>query len=333
MKPVICFGEALIDFLNIDQVDDGCLTLNNYRQFPGGAPANAAVAVAKLGGTALFAGQVGDDPFGDFLTSALQSYQVNTEFLSKHPKAKTALAFVMLDQNGERTFSFHRHETADMLFSPEQVNDSWFSNDAIFHFCSNTLTEKPIALCTQFAVNKALASDAIVSFDVNLRHNLWANNCADITMVNRSIVNANVIKFSMDELEYLAQGDIDSYLQFCFEHQCQLILVTDGAKAITCHTPNDIYIVKPPIITAVDTTAGGDGFIGGFLYALSQFPSLNILIRNEKLLINVIEFAAQCGAIAVSRAGAFPALATIDEVLPQLDFEFDDVTLKALQKE
>ncbi len=250
MKPVICFGEALIDFLNTGTQEDDCLTLNNYRQYPGGAPANAAVAVTKLGGRGIFAGQVGNDVFGNFLESSLQAYNVDTRFLSKHATAKTALAFVTLDQYGERSFSFYRHNSADMLFKNEQVKDEWFSEQAIFHFCSNTLTEKNIAQCTEYAVNKAHKKNAIVSFDVNLRHNLWPDGKVNINTVNNLVRSAHIIKFSLDEFNYLARGNTDDYLNFCFNWNCQLVIITDGAKSIIYHTPNSSYYVQPPTITS-----------------------------------------------------------------------------------
>ena len=318
MKPVICFGEALIDFLNTGKNNDAGLRLNDYRQYPGGAPANAAVAVAKLGGKAFFAGQVGNDPFGDFLESSLQAYQVNTRFLSKHATAKTALAFVTLDQDGERTFSFYRQNSADILFTQQQVEDSWFTEPEIFHFCSNTLTEKNIAQCTEYAVNKALSAKAIVSFDVNLRHNLWPGGEVNSDTVNNLVRTADIIKFSQDEFNYLAQGKTDDYLKFCFSWNCKLLIITDGAKAITYYTQTYSQIecnsIQAPVITAVDTTAGGDGFIGGLLYALSHYKQLTELIKDLKTLEHVLHFAAHCGAIAVSRPGAFPALATLEEV-------------------
>jgi len=205
-----------------------------------------------------------------------------------------------------------------MLFTCEQVADEWFAEKVIFHFCSNTLTEQGIAECTEYAVNKALKSNAIVSFDVNLRHNLWPQSKADIDIVNKLIKSAHVIKFSLDEFNYLARGNKDEYLAFCFKWNCQFVIITDGEKAIACHTANNSYIVQPPAITAIDTTAGGDGFIGGFLYSLSLFEQIEELLESDKLLKKIIEFSAQCGAIAVSKPGAFPALATLDEVLPKL---------------
>jgi fructokinase len=126
MRQVVCFGEALIDFLHTGAQIQHDLSLNTYTQFPGGAPANAAVAVAKLGGTAAFSGQVGDDPFGQFIVQALNLYHVDTSFVTVHPTAKTALAFVFLDDTGERRFSFHRHQTADVVLNESQVKPEWF---------------------------------------------------------------------------------------------------------------------------------------------------------------------------------------------------------------
>ena len=105
MSNVLCFGEALIDFLNTGQKQEERLSLNAFTQYPGGAPANAAVAVAKLGGDAAFVGQVGADMFGDFLVQSLAEYGVDTSHVLQHPTLKTALAFVARDEAGERKFS------------------------------------------------------------------------------------------------------------------------------------------------------------------------------------------------------------------------------------
>ncbi|OUR81041.1 carbohydrate kinase [Colwellia psychrerythraea] len=314
MRPVLCFGEALIDFLNTGKQQDGPLILNNYRQYPGGAPANAAVAVAKLGGKALFAGQVGADPFGDFLEQALVEYGVDTHFLSRHPSAKTALAFVMLDDDGDRSFSFYRQESADVLFSPQQVNESWFADQPLFHFCSNTLTDEQITAATKAAVAKAKSNQSIVSFDVNLRHNLWSTGSADITLVNELVYMADVIKFSRDELEYLAQGDCDGYIQHCLNKGVSVLVITDGEHPIEFFSVQGKSIVEVPTIKAVDTTAGGDAFSGALLFALSQLSEPKSAFSSLDMLAQLIKFASNCGAHAVTLPGAFPALPRFDDI-------------------
>ena len=314
MKSVICFGEALIDFLNINQVEEQPLWLNEFRQYPGGAPANVAVAIAKLGGKALFAGQVGMDAFGDFLQQALESYQVDTQLMSRHPQAKTPLAFVMLDRHGERSFSFFRDQTADLLFESSQVSKNWFSHSTIFHFCSNTLTDERIAQTTQFAVSLAKEQDALISFDINLRHNLWRDKQVDIEHVNNLAKQADVLKYSKDELVFLAQGNELGYIDNLLVDGVSLILITDGAEKIHYYGINAVGEIIPPKVKAVDTTAGGDAFIGAFLFGLSQADNAKMLLSQPTLYRSLITFASACGAHAVTQLGAFPALPTFDDV-------------------
>ncbi|WP_299075329.1 carbohydrate kinase [uncultured Paraglaciecola sp.] len=315
MRPVICFGEALIDFLNFNNSQDGLLTLKEFRQYPGGAPANAAVAVAKLGGKAQFAGQVGSDSFGDFLEDALQQYGVDTSLLLRHATANTALAFVMLDESGDRSFNFFRQNTADLLFAQSQIDNSWFAHQAIVHFCSNTLTESAIADCTLALVKRAKQNDALVSFDVNLRHNLWSSGAADIALVNQLVMASDIVKFSKDELAYLAEDNQQQYLQQCLASGVKLAIVTDAQGDIFVHTQQGQFTVTPPTVHAVDTTAGGDAFIGALLFGLSV--NQDSIIQNEQALGQLIQFASHCGALAVTRLGAFPALPVFDEVAQQ----------------
>jgi len=314
MKQVLCFGEALIDFLNTGKLQDGPLILSNYCQYPGGAPANAAVAVAKLGGNALFAGQVGNDAFGDFLELALEEYGVDTHFLFRHPSAKTALAFVMLDDEGDRSFSFYRQASADVLFSPQQVDESWFVNQPLFHFCSNTLTDKQITATTKAAVAKAKSHQSLVSFDVNLRHNLWSTGVADITLINELVYMSDVIKFSRDELEYLAEGNCDSYIQRCLNKSVSLLVITDGEHPIEFFSRQGKARIAVPTIKAVDTTAGGDAFSGALLFALSQLSEPKMAFTSMEVLTQLIKFASNCGAHAVTLPGAFPALPRFNDI-------------------
>lgn len=314
MRRVLCFGEALIDFLNTGEQADGVLSLNNFRQYPGGAPANAAVAVAKLGGKSQFAGQVGDDPFGHFLIDALKSYGVNTDLTAIHPSAKTTLAFVFLDEKGERSFAFHRDNTADVVFTKDQVGDDWFKDAPILHFCSNTLTDANIAAVTEHIVDRARQENAIVSFDVNLRHNLWPTGEADKTLVNALVHKAHIVKFAREELDYLSNNKSEEYLKTCFSQGVKLALVTDGGGDVSVSTADTSFMVSPPSVKAVDTTGGGDGFIGAILYGLSEQENLDVFLASPENLQSLVAFATHCGALTVTRQGAFPALPTFDEV-------------------
>ena len=314
MKRVLCFGEALIDFLNTGREQDGELQVETFSQYPGGAPANAAVAVAKLGGNAAFAGQVGEDRFGRFLVDTLQHYGVDTQFTVTHPVAKTALAFVFLDGAGERSFSFRRDKTADVVFETAQVSADWFANEPVIHICSNTLTDSRIAEVTNHVVNQARMHNCIVSFDVNLRHNLWESGHADAKRVNDLVRKADVVKFSKEEIDYLRAGDSEGYLQSCFDKGMTAALITNGSGALTIHTAAARESISPPRVEAVDTTGGGDAFVGAVLFGLSQQSDVRTYLADMGSLKRLVSSAARCGAIAVTRKGAFPSFPTFADV-------------------
>lgn len=319
MNRIVCFGEALIDFLNTGRREEAPLALDEFTQFPGGAPANVAVAVAKLGGDVSFGGQVGNDRFGGFLLDALKRYGVDTSLTLTHPTAPTTLAFVFLDENGERSFAFRRQNTADMLVTREQVAASGYRKASILHFCSNTLTETDIANVTRYLVDQAQDSDTFLSFDVNLRHNLWPKGVADKSLVNELVGKSVLAKFSREELDYLSDGLEDLYLARMFGDGLSVALVTDGSNDVSICTPGARVSIAPPATDAVDTTGGGDAFIAGVLYGLSRQADPHSMLGDADGLEALVRFASHCGAVAVSRPGAFPAFPTFDEVAPYWD--------------
>lgn len=326
MSKVICYGEALIDFLQINQqVQDG-VSLSDYRQFPGGAPANAAVALAKLGGKSHFVGQVGDDQFGHFLIKCLRHYGVNTEWLLIHKSAPTPLAFVHLDKYGERSFTFMRKDSADLQLRPDDIKTSWFENAEILHFCSNTLTEKGAADTTQAVLNKASENNLTICFDVNLRTNLWPNSTLNIALINEFVEKTQVIKFAREEFELLCQNEPEDYINRCFNGNCELLFITGGGDDIEYITKHHRGRISPAKAKVVDTTAGGDGFIGAILYLLSERITLDTLINNQNALKSAIAFASCAGALAVSRQGAFPALPSLNEINTLFSQQFPALT-------
>ena len=328
-KRIICFGEALVDLLHFDNKHDGPLTLPAYRQFPGGAPANAAVAVARLGGDAHFIGQLGTDGFGDFLSQSLASYHVNIDLLFRTSKAKTAVAFVHLDATGDRSFSFYRDDTADLLFDKNSISSSWFDSQPIVHICSNTLTHRAITECTKTLVASAKAQNATLSFDVNLRHNLWSTGKADIKKVNEFVYQADIVKFSRDEFDYLAGSNCQNYINNCFKSSCKLLVITDGGNELEYVTPNTNGYISIPHLKVVDTTAGGDAFIGALLYCLAKNESLDLENIDTVKLKTILTFAIACGGYTVTKQGAFSALPDMDSALitaENLNFDLDAIT-------
>ena len=307
LAKVMSFGEALIDFLAQNTgVDD----VQTFAKYPGGAPANVAVAVAKLGGNSHFVGQVGNDSFGHFLKDSLNEYGVNTNALLMTSAAKTALAFVSLDETGERSFEFYRNPSADMLFRPEDFLSEWFyTSKGVFHTCSNTLTDESISQATTVGVRLAKMAGWIVSADVNLRTNLWPESGVDIERVIDWFQMADVVKASMEELEELSTDPM-ALIHASLEKGVSLFVLTDGANAVRYfHKNGTTGEVITPKVSVQDTTAAGDAFVGGLLFCLSEIAGeTSVALMTKEELQKAVSFAVACGAIAVTKLGAYPSL-------------------------
>ncbi|WOD08828.1 carbohydrate kinase [Marinomonas sp. GJ51-6] len=316
---VMAFGEALIDFLSNGATQAG--ELESFTKFPGGAPANVAVAVARLGGNSHFVGQVGDDAFGHFLKTSLDSYGVNTDNMLMTTEAKTALAFVSLDQTGERSFEFYRSPSADILFREEDFNDAWFTQgQGVFHTCSNTLTDADITKATLAGVRMARAANWVVSVDVNLRTNLWPNGQVDTQRVIDWMQSGDVVKASLEELEVLAE-DPFALIDQSLAAGVTLFVLTDGGNAIRFYTAEQgENTVVTPKVEVKDTTAAGDAFVGGLLYKLAAQggDQASLAALSNQALVDIVRFAAACGADAVTKLGAYPSLPSLAEAEAQL---------------
>ena len=171
MGKIYTIGEALIDFIPV-QTAASLSAVDAFQKRPGGAPANVAVAAAKLGAEAYFIGMVGDDPFGHFLKDTIASYGVNTRYLKTTKKAKTALAFVSLAADGQRDFSFYRNPSADLLLDKCDVEEVEFTSDDYISFGSVDLVEYPVKYATEYLLQKAKAANATILFDPNIRKDL-----------------------------------------------------------------------------------------------------------------------------------------------------------------
>jgi fructokinase len=324
MMKVISFGEALVDMLSNklgagSDVDQFGQEHERFTKFPGGAPANVAAAVAKLGGRSYFVGKVGADMFGDFLKRSLEQMRVHTDYLLQTKEAKTALAFVSLDNDGERSFEFYRAPSADLFFRSHEFQSAWFDEPGIFHFCSNTLTEPGILQATQAGLEKARAAGWLISFDMNLRLNLWPSGTDPFAPIWACVEQADLVKLSAEELTFLCRHEDEAQvLQRIMAAGAALILVTDGGKPLRYYTAHHDGTVQPPSVKVVDSTAAGDAFVGGLLYRLSELDisvaGLTELSAEKDTLEVVLKFASACGAHAVTHAGAFTSLPNLQDV-------------------
>ena len=321
-RNILCFGEALIDFHAEGRDAQGFP--RSFIPFAGGAPANVAVAVARLGGPAAFAGMLGQDMFGDFLLDSLRRAGVDTAGVARTGEANTALAFVALDSHGERSFSFYRPPSADLLFRPEHFRAESFRGAAVFHVCSNSMTEPALAEATREGMRRAHTAGAWVSFDLNLRPALWPNQSASHDELWPALHLADVVKLSAEEFHWLAgdEGE-EATLDRLWAGRARLLVVTDGSRTLRWFHPDACGEMPVYAVPTVDSTAAGDAFVGGLLHRLATVEKgadqLDHLVAELPRLHAMLRFAAACGALTVTRLGSFAAMPDEAEVLAFMD--------------
>lgn len=315
-RAVVCFGEALVDFLATPSVDGGP---RRFVEYAGGAPANVAVAVARLGGASRFVGMLGEDMFGDMLVEQMRTHGVDLAHARRTAEAKTALAFVSLDAHGERSFSFYRPPAADLLFRTSDFDDGCFENAGAFHICSNSLTAPDIAAATLDGLKRARAAGVLVSMDVNLRPSLWPDGVDPTPRVWQALAFADVVKLSREELDFLSAsaGDEGAVRNRLFDANARCIVVTDGAAPVHWWTRSDTGTLPTYPAAVIDTTGAGDAFVGGWLASMLDRgvdpTNLDAFLAHPTHLADTLRFAAACGALATARHGAFAAMPTRTE--------------------
>lgn len=311
MTEVVSLGELLIDFVpTVSGVS--LIKAPAFKKAPGGAPANVAAGLAKLGVSTAFLGKVGDDAFGQFLKATLDKVGVNTQGLVFTNEARTALAFVSLRGDGEREFMFYRHPSADMLYTASEVDYELIKSAKIFHFGSISLIGEPSRSATLAALDSARENGVLVSYDPNLRLALWPDSAAAKEGMLSVWERADLIKVSEDELTFLTgEEDILRAVDALWHDHLRMMVVTLGMSGCRYFTPDLRGMVPGFEVQAVDTTGAGDGFVAGLLSGLLQHPQA---WQDEAQLKLVCHFANAVGALTTTKRGAIPALPTQSEV-------------------
>lgn len=312
MKTLYAIGEMLIDFTaqETGRLENAVL----FRKNAGGAPANVAVCVSKLGGNANVITKLGKDAFGNFLRETLQRDGVGTDFVFTTDEANTALAFVSRDEKGERNFSFYRNPSADMLLNENEVMSIPFATGDVLHFGSVDLCDAPVKRAHTVAIDAAREAGALVSFDPNLRYSLWKSASELLNTVRAYIPLADILKVSEEELlDITGIKDEKKAVESLFRGHVKLIFVTkgkDGAAAYTkvLHASAPVDKTSP----VVDTTGAGDSFIGTVLFQILERGGIEGFTEEE--LSIMLQKANRAATIVVSREGAIPAMPTHGEV-------------------
>ena len=315
MKKVVAIGELLIDFVPQQK---GCSLdeVTHFERVAGGAPANVAAAVARLGGRAAMVSQVGEDAFGTHILKVLRSNGVDTTHVFRTGRANTGLAFVSLDATGNREFSFFRNPSADLFLSQDQITADIFDDCAALHFCSVDLVDWPVRAAHRRAIGLARRAGAIVSFDPNVRLPLWSSPEECQAAIREFLPYAALVKLSDDEVEFVTGcTDEREAAEKLFAMGCRLLIVTRGTDGSAAYTSAGAQGFAETLrVPVTDTTGAGDSFIGSLLYQLTRdgVDCGGLAALTDEQLTRYLAFSAQYASLTVQHKGA--VMATLDEL-------------------
>ena len=303
MSDVICLGELLIDMIPLGPEHPGAAP--RYLQAPGGAPANVACALSRLGTPAAFAGMVGDDFLGRFLTETLQAEGVDVSMLHRSPTVHTTLALVSLGAAGAREFLFYRDPGADTQLSTAHLDHHQITRGRMFHFGSLSLSCEPVRSATYQALNWAREAGLTISYDPNLRPALWSSEATMREAILEAMPLADIVKLSEEELRVLAGcSDVSEALDRLWRPSFQALIVTLGPAGCLARCPDGLLELPGFRVKALDTTGAGDAFMAAVLHGMLQAGSP----MNLQQLGPILERANAVAALSTTRYGAIPAM-------------------------
>jgi len=311
MYDVTAIGELLIDFAPLGADTYG------YPMFaakPGGAPCNYLATLAAYGSKTAFLGKVGVDAFGRLLIRALMSAGIETSGVVEDPSVFTTLAFVTLDQNGDRSFSFARKPGADTCLRFEELDLSLIDDAKVFHFGTLSLTDEPVRTTTQKAVDYAKSHCKLITFDPNLRLSLWDNPDEARKQILWGLRYADIVKISDEEVDFLwncsAQEGAERLVD---EFEVRLAMITLGSEG--CFLTNKYAAVSAacPPVNVLDTTGAGDIFGGS---AVSRILKLGKAPESltEHELKQIAAFAVTAASLSTQKMGGIPSIPDISDV-------------------
>lgn len=292
-------GDAVVDL-----IPEGEL---HYLKCPGGAPANVAVGVARLGGESAFIGRVGADPFGRFMADTLVAEGVDIRHLTQDPAHRTSTVLVELDEEGERSFTFMVRPSADQFLEPADLPR--FEAGQWLLTCSIALANEPVRGSCLHAMAAIKEAGGRVCFDPNLRPEVWGKPAEMLPQVSAAIALADVVKLSIEELQLLS-GEDELAAGLATLSGPALVLVTRGAAGVVARLGGELLEWVGQKVTPLDTTGAGDAFVAGLLAALAQGERLPTLAELPAILAQ----AHGCGALATTAKGAMTALPTRTEL-------------------
>ena len=282
--------------IDLTQTGVSAQGIPQYTAFPGGAPANVAVAAAKLGAHTAFIGKVGNDAFGRLLLDTVRQNGVNADGMVISDTANTTLAVVSLQENGERSY---------ML-----------KNTHILHFGSVSLTDEPSRSATLYAARRVKEYGASVTYDPNYRASLWEDEATAVQKMKEPLDMVDILKISDEELPLLTGTDDceAGTKQLADAYGIPLILLTLGAKGAYYRFGDVTGHCDGVKVKVADTNGAGDTFFGAFLSAMARLGKYSPSQLSEEEIKSLVDFSNKAAAITASRSGAIPAMPSLAEV-------------------
>ena len=316
MYDVTAIGELLIDFTFKSADAMGYPTMEAH---PGGAIPNLLAAVAKFGGTCAQLGKVGDDTFGHLLLRTLTEAGIDIRGMHIDPTVFTTLAFVTLDASGDRSFSFARKPGSDTKISFEELRLDLIDDAKVFHFGTLSLTDEPSRTATQKAIAYAKAQGKLISLDPNLRLPLWASAEAAKEQMLWALGQADVVKISDNEVEFLFGLSPEEGAQHLLkEYGCQLVFVTCGPEGAVYANQNAMgRVAGLTDVKVVDTTGAGDIFGGSALWKLLQLGKDPQALTGEEMA-SIARFACVAASLSTQKPGGVSSVPEYEQVMYHL---------------
>lgn len=304
-------GEALIDFIPLEK-GRKLKDVSGFLKMPGGSVANVAAAYKACGYDSKILTQLGNDAFGNFLIDCMNEAHIDTSYIRQSDEYDTSLAFVSLDENGNRDFKFYRKTAADLHYREEMIPTDILDDGSFIHFCSVDLVDSEMKQAHKKLIQMAKKQNVYVSFDPNLRFSLWPSEKQLYETVHEFLPYADIIKISDEEIDFLSQGKHESFIQECLK-TCQILLITKGASGAELYTNDQHLHVNGLIVDVKDTTGAGDAFIGFFLAKLTEKNQLMSEITQDDMM-KILEFANSYAAYTTTKLSGISAMAPAEEI-------------------
>ena len=325
MTYVLFVGEMLIDLI---PDPSGPIEMRGYRAHPGGSVANAAVALARLGGASRFVGKLSTDHFGDMLLNVLGENEVDIRYVPTTAQANTTLVLVTQSRDGQRNFTFYRHRTADTLLEVTDLSPQVWEDVAIVHASSVLLAADPARSATLAALDQACLCGLLVSFDLNIRPAIWQTEAEIRETMSQVLARVDLLKCSAEEIHYLdpsmrtPPGPIDlphlrEFGHKLLEQRLSLIVITCGERGTLLMTSQHTIEVPARACEVLDTRGVGDAFMAAILRKLLEHQwttGTQLSALSEEQLQELGAFANRVATISCARHGGILSFPYLDEV-------------------